>query len=232
MRKLSDKAGSLINLLGLQKEIAFYELFNDSKGLPYHNMVHVDHMLQSFVDMLIFNRASYRASDLIDEGFTLEDMQIIASAIIFHDFGHTGISRPDSKNIEIAITGYKDFLSFGGDYNTLKIPGLNGQVIGLIRGTEYPYTGSSWSSLVEVIRDLDKMCIYQFTDSPHEAASQMVGLYRELSASSQISQTKFVENNTKFLLETGWYTPFAIELKKTQLNRCLETYAQYFKQSF
>lgn len=66
--------------------------------LPYHNLRHMLHVMWS-----TYNGAEFYAI----KGRTLRNMLIAA---LFHDYGHTGTTKDDAVNINIALVGLNQFI--------------------------------------------------------------------------------------------------------------------------
>lgn len=117
-------------------------VFNYAENLknPYHNFRHMCHVLW----------LCYRACDFYRDKLTPQQMRNLLIAALFHDFDHTGKYGPDIMNIKKAISGFVIHV-LPEDKDSL------GDIIKIIKNTEYPYTTPSEKLDIQgkIIRDTD-----------------------------------------------------------------------------
>lgn len=197
-----------------------YEAFvlgNSSAMAPYHNLVHARNVVEDAV--LMFTNMC--PNKFIDYG------QLLLTAALLHDFGHTAGREKDDVNIAIACEAAKT-ISYTYHYN---VPELQE----LIQCTEYSgglFVTEPEDDISEALRDADICTIFHIYEP--EGLSQYEGLLTEINTSlirenkSPLTARQFMEGNTDFLKNAKYYTEAGNMLKDNYLEQCLEVFNSYF----
>lgn len=149
--EIKSRFPDVYELYDLDKPLRFYDMYNQSKDLPYHNALHVESLIYTAIQIAKANPEFYLArEDLI--------------AMIFHDFNHTGRPGPDRKNIEKAIGAAVEYMTHFEDMGDGRV--FNG-VLGAIYCTEYkPEKEFSDLTYRNFVRDLDVCGILGYVYTP------------------------------------------------------------------
>lgn len=188
-----DGLSSIIERYNLEYFIEYFNIFNPSSNLPYHNKYHMLCMVLNCYEGSRFEN--------LDESTT---KGLIAGAIM-HDFGHTGGQSSDAKNIFIALS----CLRVAQTYSSARHLGLTDKELMIaencIRATQYPYVikPNDLSLSMKIIRDADLMQPYE--SNINVIRDQYVGLYEELKHKLP-SWDFYCEAQFKFLKDVKWIT--------------------------
>ena len=117
---------------------------NKGKDNPYHNNYHMER-----VAMFAFEGAKILSVEK-------RDIVLLITAALFHDFNHLGgIEKTDDENIELAVSGMKEYFLNIDKWLFLTVKELE-IVENLIRATRYPYIKDNELTLSEkILRDSD-----------------------------------------------------------------------------
>lgn len=161
---------------------------NFSDVLPYHNNTHILTVVKWCGRIL---GAKDLSSDL---------NRALLLAALFHDFRHSGGSRSDADNIQVAIAGMRDF------YNKhVKVhPYMLDLAERCILVTEYPFIHEPTSPIQRIIRDADILQSFE----PNYKEMLLEGLRYELVRSSgqKMSRRQYVEKTVEFMESVTFYT--------------------------
>ena len=123
---------------------------NTSQALPYHSFNHA-------LWVMFYSHKCYESLP------TRNDFSIdLLLAALFHDFHHSGGLFDDSKNIELAIAGFRQFHAANSRckrsecYLSPIVYNIH-EVEYLIKATEFPYDRTSLTGCAQAIRDADMM---------------------------------------------------------------------------
>jgi hypothetical protein len=216
----TEVARTIAEHCGIEEYFFHVQNFNVSNDLPYHNWYHTTCMFLNCYEGVVhttLNKA--RENDFDDWTCSL----LIAA--LFHDFGHSGGSQPDSVNIKVAISGLKEFSSkliksFAWERvdnvtytkKMLYHEKIVAYAIEIIKATEYPYTfdlnndrGYEYHNLrihQRIIRDADLMQVYEKDQT--KLYQQHYGLYKEFCVKQSMDFEDFIDGCKKFNLDIMW----------------------------
>jgi hypothetical protein len=193
----------ILDLYRLTPFLEYFDQYNASKNLPYHNRYHSFKMvLNCYEGSYYENIQSYGAR------------RGLLVAALFHDFNHTGGRLHDSENIKLAVNG----LLSAHDFVTTEHKLSSGELYvakDCIEITQYPFENDPFVPTQMVIRDADLMQAYEEDDS--RLLAQYVGLKEEIQISKKqtFSSEEFADGMKSFLDEqVVWYTNWAQEKSK------------------
>lgn len=134
----------------------------------------------------------YKSSGLL----TPRRMRNLLVGAMFHDYGHPGMPRADSKNIKVAIAGFKRYAE------PMDQPYAS-EISGIIGATEYPHKPLPPDAPLEwkIIRDAD---VSQAL-SPTWIGDILAGLGHELG----LDPLRMLQKQEEFLTHIEWLTDFA-----------------------
>ena len=192
----------------------FMDLFMDtssSHDLPYHNLYHTRCMILN-----CYEGAYY-------ENLSLEDTRGLVAAAIYHDFCHSGGTKPDTENVKQALFG----LSCAQRYAKSKGLGLSELSLlvanSAIEITTYPYEREPVTNTQCIIRDADLMQPYE--DNVDALREQYLGLKEEVEIQRNVTFScwDFADGMRKWQeTEVIWHTPWAIcKAKVRNWQECL-----------
>lgn len=172
IKTINDRGGIVVDAFKHVLE------FNTSLYAPYHNMDHLLWVTQKCYEGALYENLDSRQTDKL------------LVAALFHDFNHTMGESSDDVNIKFAVNGFRDFFmdvlkSTDGEFM--------GDVVDIIRATEYPYVISEDILTIEqkIIRDADLMQAI----SDNWFGMIMLGLSKEAKGAPL---NAVVEGNIKF----------------------------------
>ena len=197
---------SFLSFYDLGRAWDFYEVFNKSKNLPYHNRTHVTLMLRDLA----------KAIACPMEKIHRDSARYVGLAAIFHDFNHSGGKTTDDNNIAYALDALHLYWYQSTENSQQKLA----IVKSLIEVTQFPFLREPETEDERLIRDLDLMTIYHVgsKDAPFQDVGmrQIFGIWQE-SFEGKMSWLEFAEKNCEFLRSAVWYTEFGQDRAATQL---------------
>ena len=127
----------------LSQLFGYYMQYCTSACLPYHNLNHTFKMMWHIIQ--ISKDKEYDISN--------EDLLVLLSAAIFHDYNHSGGMFSDMTNVNIAVGSFVEACDscFGHD----EYPEFIRQVENCIYATEYPYSTNELTLLQRIVRECD-----------------------------------------------------------------------------
>ena len=171
----------------LRKAWQYVQTNNFSDVLPYHNNTH------------ILTVVKWCGRILGAKGLSAEYNRALLLAALFHDFRHSGGTKPDADNIQVAIAGLQDFY----DKHVKVHPFMLELATGCIRVTEYPFVHEPKTPIQMIIRDADILQSFE----PNYKEMLMEGLRHEISSArgEKISRRQYFENTVKFMESVTFY---------------------------
>jgi len=210
-----ERAFSIIKELELEHYFKVVLTKNMSNTIPYHNLKHTLTMMVNAYD--IFN--DLRNNNALENVDYNENhiLKSICIAALFHDFNHSGGQlQSDADNISLAIESWC--------MNSVSDSFTTGFVVGLIKGTQYPYTDENPSQFIKILRDADMMQWFEPDFLPHV----VMGLNKEMLGKSALSE-KMLLGQLEFMKAAKFHTSFAkqkynefIEERAEQINWLIE----------
>lgn len=170
--------------------IHYFKVIWNSAGTynPYHGFRHVNHVMFSCHDAIIFYK------DILSK----RDARNILIAALLHDLDHSGTKMKDSIQVDRAIEGFrKNIVEEDKPFQK--------QIEEIIRATEYPYESKTENlpPSQQIIRDADMTQMFT------QAWIQQVifGLGKEWS----LNPTEMLEKQEEMLKNHEWHTDWAKE---------------------
>ena len=213
---------NIIHEYNLWKIFYFIVENNPSNFAPYHGIRHTLHVMKAAHD-IYWNRL-HNECDLCDCDdcawydfySTSEDLVIAA---LFHDFNHSQGVYTDKGNVDDAIKGAVDFMTYRTPYSLQKIE----RIASIIRATEYPYSeANNINILSEIIRDADLS-----QSASDDFLFYVMGLMQENNDSrdgyEDIHSFKtIIENTIKFNKANKFFLPETEEIYGEQRKRNIQ----------
>lgn len=185
----------------LKQLFAYYMEYCMSACLPYHNLNHTFKMMWHIIQ--IFNSGKYDLNN--------EDLLILLTAAIFHDYNHSGGMFSDLTNVNIAVDEMKSACdTCFYDEHTEFVR----QVENCIYATEYPYSAEKISLRERICRECDILSQLHEDIFTHT----MYGLKTEMHIHSW---RECIKKYTNFLQEVC-YNELSLEYSKQYVNDNLE----------
>lgn len=184
--------------------------FNKGRNLRYHNTEHC----------FTVARLCHNLASLDSCYFTDWEMKMMIAAAMFHDFDHTG-RDPDSRNIELAVSGMRHFFADSSETDKTVMEEL-------IRVTEYPFVREPTSNMQRVIRDADLLHVYE----PNHVETSIYGLRYEIEdqLGYDIPIVDFVATNKEFVSNIRWYTVVGKAIADASNQALFAAYDSYVKE--
>lgn len=187
----------------LSQLFAYYMQYCTSACLPYHNLNHTFKMMWHIIQ--ISKNPEYDISN--------EDLLVMLSAAIFHDYNHSGGIFSDLMNVNIAVGSFAEACNdiFGHDSNyDLYIS----QVENCIYATEYPYSTNQIGLLEQIVRECDVLSQLHEDVFTHT----IYGLKQEMHIHSW---TECIKKYTDFL-QNMCYNELSLNYSKQYINDNIE----------
>lgn len=186
----------IIKKYQLEKYFKILITENNGNNNPYHNFYHT---------CCVINNC-HKISE--NEKINDSNIRLLLIAAIFHDFNHSAGKYTDDKNIEEALTVFRQ--------NSEESENDNQTIERLIRCTQYPYNKNEDLGIgQQIIRDAD--ILQQLEDNWIQQC--LFGLNKELNGKNSVS-VKDLENQVKFTesLEIFTHTARMIFRQKIKSN--------------
>jgi len=171
---------------------------NPSANLPYHNNLH---QMTVALMCLILSEQNNVSSVAINTLLSKPNCyfchkEILFAAAMFHDYGHSGGTKPDFLNI------HETRKVIDSLYNTTRAIDIHK----IIRVTEYPFEIEPKTEDEKIIRDADILCSLLYSDALFYE-QYVVGLKAEIEVSTgqNISTLQFCEAQINFLRGIKFY---------------------------
>ena len=202
---------AVIERLNLEYFMCLFMEMSTSHDLPYHNLYHTRCMILNCYE------GAYH------ENLTIEDTQGLVAAAIYHDYCHSGGTKPDTENVATALQG----LEGAQAYAISKGLGLSDRAFCIakqaIEITTYPYQREPVTLSQCIIRDADLMQPYEETETA--LVTQYLGLKKEIEVARNTTFTnqEFAEGmKTWQANEVIWHTRWANnKAQKRNWQECL-----------
>jgi len=200
-----------IEQLGLKPMWDYILRTNRGNGNGYHNTKHMFDAGKN--GWKIWN------VEVGDESYACDTPEYrlvdVITALLWHDYDHSGGHQPDVENIEDACNAFDHWCSLDEFQDIVKRHNYSGAnancVKRLIRITEFPFIHEPRYIAEKIVRDSD--LLYSFKD---EAGPILHGLYSELSAAGKLPEdmkfAQIVEGQTKFHNEVQLFTQTGVIL--------------------
>lgn len=133
----------IFNNFGLKEYLDFYDVYCQTKKLPYHNEYHTYCVIE-----LCYKGAKYHDLDY-------DSTSDLLIAALFHDFGHSGGHSYDSVNIQKA----KAWFETCANRLMFDQPRRSQKIVKFIGATEYPYKSEACCIEERILRDADLLQI-------------------------------------------------------------------------
>ena len=196
--------------LGIEPIYTYVMDTNIAKYLPYHNNFHLENVCK-YALLNAEGRVSF------------EEQRLLAVAALFHDYNHTGSSKNDNENIEIAVREFNIFIK-----NFLFIPESDiNTIIQIIKGTRYPYLtdGSELPEIGKMLRDADLL-------QGLFCENYINGVVRAIATESGIPIENMLKGQIDFLTNSTYLTTYATSmayLKTPELIELLKNIISMYK---
>lgn len=178
----------------------YFESYNISHYLPYHNRYHSRCMVMNCHEAAVYHNLNK------------SDSRSLIAAALFHDFNHSGGQFADDVNIKKAVSGFEKanqwVTAHGATITSLSEEEFL-KAIDTIRITEYPYTKDPESQIQKIIRDADLMQVYE--EDQDQLVKQFLGLKDEVELLKRLVFTKdqWISGNREFYNNVVWNTEWA-----------------------
>jgi hypothetical protein len=186
-----DQARGLAHDFGFDWLFDYADLEMTSCDLPYHNWFHTCCMICNCIEGAQYYNLDFRQCHLI------------GVAALFHDFNHSGGTKTDHQNINIAVANLREAAI---NYNPMDL----NQMVETIRVTQYPFIHTPKTIEQKIIRDADLMQVLE----PEWYEHVILGLQAEFKAGGKdYTLEEMLQGQMVFLQEhipTGLFTDWAI----------------------
>lgn len=193
----------LLRPMGLLPVYEYVAANNPANDLPYHNLFHTQCMV------LTCQRAA-QAAQLPEF-----ERKALVVAPLFHDYAHSGGTRPDADNIAAAQAALKEAAV------ALNLPeNLVARSLDLVATTQYPHVGPARDESERIIRDAD-MCQLLYG---HWFEQVYMGLRAEMALTrGPMSLAEFCELQHSFLpavaLHSAWGKETQAVLRRISMHK-------------
>lgn len=179
-------AMAIVVSLGLESYWKYFLNHNLASGVAYHNDFHTAWMI-------------CEVSTLgMEHQLNAEQAKHLVLAAMFHDFNHSGGSKPDHINVYTAIAGFFKAHEIVGN---LKIDA--NEVAGIIQVTQYPFIHHPFGLSRQIIRDADIL----FGCTEHFCKIIYVDLFSEmLVLRPELTFEQFIRGQEAFLIGVEMFT--------------------------
>ncbi len=189
---------------------------NNKTENAYHNN---KHMIDVFNNAMVLFKEYQKEYDL-----NLNDKLHLGLAALFHDFNHSGGKLKDDENIELALTGLKDYLDkatltssllskLSDPYNFSNISNLYNDIKHIITSTEFPHKDIQLDILQKIIRDADTM---------GGISEDWISIVKSLAKEYNKTLEEFIPTQIKFLDTVKFNTEYCNDLLKKKKEEIIE----------